>query len=113
MSIALMTIVLCTVSHHSKRLDDGQTAGGNAHSGTSGAVDGGNVDSGDNGGMPTLMNVNSNNAGSGGGSSTGCASGGKGAEGGNASSGNSGTAYGGEVQDSCGMMNIVSSEFCC
>ncbi|THH02901.1 hypothetical protein EW026_g99 [Hermanssonia centrifuga] len=92
-----------------KRLDDGQTAGGNAHSGTSGAVDGGNVDSGDNGGMPTLMNVNSNNAGSGGGSSTGCASGGKGAEGGNASSGNSGTAYGGEVQGSGGMMNIDSN----
>ncbi|KIP12634.1 hypothetical protein PHLGIDRAFT_124141 [Phlebiopsis gigantea 11061_1 CR5-6] len=93
----------------SKRLDDGQTTGGNAHTGTAGAVDGGSVDSGDNGGMPTVMNLNSNNAGSGGGSSTGCAAGGKGASGGNASSGDSGTATGGRVKGSGGMMNVDSN----
>lgn len=61
--------------------------------------------------MPTLMNMNSNNAGSGGGSSTGCAAGGKGASGGNASSGDSGTATGGRVKGSGGMMNIDSSKY--
>lgn len=60
--------------------------------------------------MPTLMNLNSNNAGSGGGSSTGCAAGGKGATGGNASSGDSGTATGGRVRGSGGMMNVDSSK---
>lgn len=94
-----------------KRLDDTQTTGGNAHTGTAGAVDGGSVDSGDNGGMPTIMNLNSNNAGSGGGSDTGCAAGGKGATGGNASSGDSGTATGGKVRGSGGMMNVDSSEW--
>lgn len=95
---------------YSKRLDDGQTTGGNAHTGTAGAVDGGSVDSGDNGGMPTLMNLNSNNAGSGGGSDTGCATGGLGESGGNASSGDSGTATGGRVNGSGGMMNVDSSK---
>ncbi|KAI0803087.1 hypothetical protein BC629DRAFT_1591179 [Irpex lacteus] len=92
-----------------KRLDDGLTTGGNAHTGSSGNVSGGSVDSGDNGGMPTLMNVNSNNAGSGGGSTAGCAIGGKGATGGNASSGNSGEAHGGQVRGSGGMVNMDSN----
>ncbi|EKM60909.1 uncharacterized protein PHACADRAFT_24140 [Phanerochaete carnosa HHB-10118-sp] len=94
---------------HAKRLDDGQTTGGNAHTGTAGAVDGGSVYTGDNGGMPTIMNLNSNNGGSGGGSSTGCASGGLGATGGNASSGDSGSATGGHVSGSGGMMNVDSN----
>ena len=55
------------------------------------------------------MNINSNNAGGGGGSRTGCAGAGKGATGGNASSGNSGTAQGGDVRGSGGMMNVDSS----
>ncbi|GJE85966.1 hypothetical protein PsYK624_020460 [Phanerochaete sordida] len=94
---------------HAKRLDDGQTTGGNAHTGTAGAVDGGSVVTGDNGGMPTLMNVNSNNGGRGGGSTTGCASGGLGKTGGNASSGDSGSATGGHVSGSGGMMNVDSN----
>ncbi|KAF7789883.1 hypothetical protein EIP86_000831 [Pleurotus ostreatoroseus] len=94
---------------HRKRLDDSQTTGGNAHTGKAGAVDGGSVDSGDNGGMPTLMNINSNNAGTGGGSTTGCAASGKGATGGNASSGDSGTATGGDVRGTGGMMNVDSN----
>ena len=68
------------------------------------------MDSGDNGGMPTLMNINSNNAGTGGGSTTGCAASGKGATGGNASSGDSGTATGGDVRGTGGMMNVDSSK---
>lgn len=94
---------------HAKRLDDSATTGGNAHTGTAGAVDGGSVYTGDNGGMPTIMNVNSNNGGRGGGSSTGCASGGLGATGGNASSGDSGSATGGHVSGSGGMMNVDSN----
>lgn len=93
-----------------KRLTDDQTTGGNAHSGTAGAVDGGSVNSGDNGGMPTLLNMESNNAGDGGGSTSGCTAGGKGASGGNASSGDSGTAKGGEVDGSGGMVNMYSSK---
>ncbi len=100
-----------TVSVSHKRMDDTQTTGGNAHTGHSGSVDGGSVDSGDNGGMPVLMNVNSNNAGLGGGSTTGCAASGKGLAGGNASSGDSGHATGGSVQGTGGMMNVDSSEF--
>ncbi|KAI0095305.1 hypothetical protein BDY19DRAFT_902278 [Irpex rosettiformis] len=92
-----------------KRLDDSQTTGGNAHTGKSGDVSGGSVDSGDNGGMPTLMNINSNNAGDGGGSTAGCAVGGKGESGGNASSGDSGRATGGRVQGSGGMVNMDSN----
>lgn len=57
------------------------------------------------------MNINSNNAGTGGGSRTGCAAAGKGTTGGNASSGNSGTAKGGSVSGSGGMMNVDSSEY--
>ena len=99
-----------TATASRKRLDDSQTTGGNAHTGKAGAVDGGSVDSGDNGGMPTLMNINSNNAGTGGGSTTGCAASGKGATGGNASSGDSGTATGGDVRGTGGMMNVDSSK---
>jgi hypothetical protein len=99
------------IHSYEKRLDDNQTTGGNAHTGTSGAVDGGSVDSGDNGGMPTIMNVDSNNAGTGGESTTGCAAGGKGATGGNASSGDSGNATGGRVRGSGGMINMDSSEY--
>jgi hypothetical protein len=72
-------------------------------------VDGGSVDSGDNGGLPTIANFNSNNAGNGGGSTAGCAVGGKGATGGNASSGDSGTATGGKVHGSGGAINVDSS----
>lgn len=92
-----------------KRTDDTQTTGGNAHSGKAGNVDGGSVDSGDNGGMFTLMNIHSNNAGTGGTSDPGCAVAGKGVGGGNASSGDTGTATGGKVEGSGGMMNIDSS----
>ena len=57
------------------------------------------------------VGVAGNNAGGGGGSRTGCTSAGKGATGGNASSGDSGTAYGGDVVGSGGMMNVDSSEW--
>ena len=93
-------------------MDDSQTSGGNAHTGKSGDVSGGSVDSGDNSGAPlgTIMNVNSNNAGTGGGSTTGCAAGGKGESGGNASSGDSGRAEGGHVKGSGAMINMDSSK---
>lgn len=99
------------------RADDSQTTGGNAHSGSSGDVNGGSVENPDttlNQGMPTVMNMNSNNAGGGGQSGTGCATSGKSSDtgsGGNASSGNSGKAVGGSVKGSpSGMVNVGSSE---
>ncbi|TCD67527.1 hypothetical protein EIP91_012281 [Steccherinum ochraceum] len=99
-----------------KRLGDERTMGGNAHSGSSGAVNGGsvyNTDSTNNEGMPVLMNMNSNNAGLGGESTTGCANSGKGSVrgvGGNASSGNSGSAMGGSVNGPpSGMFNMNSN----
>ncbi|CAL1696573.1 unnamed protein product [Somion occarium] len=105
-----------TLAHHTKRMDDSGTLGGNAHSGNSGNVDGGSVYNPDttmNEGMPTLMNMNSNNAGTGGGSKSGCAGAGKtssAGSGGNASSGNSGTAHGGSVSGApSGMINVDSN----
>ncbi|KAI0639230.1 hypothetical protein C8Q77DRAFT_1152223 [Trametes polyzona] len=97
-----------------KRTTDEGTLGGNAYSGDSGDVDGGDVvNQGNNFGMPTLMNMNSNNAGGGGGSTSGCAAGGRGNEdrgaGGNAHSGNSGNAEGGSVWNSGGVMNVDSN----
>lgn len=63
--------------------------------------------------MPTIMNMNSNNAGNGGGSQSGCASGGHGNDGrgagGNAYSGSSGNAIGGSVYNSGAVMNMDSS----
>ena len=60
-----------------KRVNDEDTLAGNAHTGNSGDVNGGDVvNMADNFGMPTLMDVNSNNAGTGGGSVGGCAIGG-------------------------------------
>lgn len=91
--------------------------GGNAYTGNSGDVNGGDVvNQGDNYGMPTLMNMNSNNAGTGGNSIAGCANGGHGngrGSGGNAYSGSSGNAQGGNVWNSGGVMNIDSSESSC
>ena len=94
-------------------MNDEDTLAGNAHTGNSGDVNGGDVvNMADNFGMPTLMDVNSNNAGTGGGSVGGCAIGGhsnsKGL-GGNAYSGTPGQAMGGNVWNSGGIMNIDSS----
>ncbi|KAI0824175.1 hypothetical protein BC628DRAFT_1380143 [Trametes gibbosa] len=97
-----------------KRTDDNGTLGGNAYTGNSGDVDGGDVvNQGNNFGAPTILNMNSNNAGSGGESMSGCAFGGRGntdrGSGGNAYSGSSGTAEGGNVFNSGGMMNVDSN----
>ncbi|KAI0335989.1 hypothetical protein GY45DRAFT_571308 [Cubamyces sp. BRFM 1775] len=97
-----------------KRTTDDGTLGGNAYTGNSGDVDGGDVvNQGNNFGMPTLMNMNSNNAGAGGGSLSGCANGGRGntdrGAGGNAYSGSSGNAQGGSVWNSGGVMNVDSN----
>ncbi|KAI8995467.1 hypothetical protein BD414DRAFT_410190 [Trametes punicea] len=96
-----------------KRTTDDGTLGGNAYTGNSGDVNGGDVvNQGNNFGMPTLMNMNSNNAGTGGGSISGCSSGGHGSgrgAGGNAYSGSSGNAEGGNVWNSGGVMNIDSN----
>ncbi|KAH8100574.1 hypothetical protein BXZ70DRAFT_937887 [Cristinia sonorae] len=99
-----------------KRLGDDKTMGGNAHSGSSGAVNGGSVYNSDptqNEGMPVIMNLNSNNAGLGGESTSGCAASGKSGKaglGGNASSGNSGNAMGGSVDGPpSGMFNMNSN----
>lgn len=65
-----------------------------------------------NEGMPTLMNVNSNNAGLGGTSMSGCAAGGytdKDAAAGNAYSGSAGNAEGGTVSNVGGMVNYDSN----
>ncbi len=103
-----------TITHY-KRTDDNSTLGGNAYTGNSGDVDGGDVvNQGDNYGMPTMLNMNSNNAGSGGNSVAGCANGGHGngrGSGGNAYSGSSGNAQGGSVFNSGAIMNIDSSAF--
>ncbi|KAL1952145.1 hypothetical protein VTO73DRAFT_1294 [Trametes versicolor] len=97
-----------------KRTDDDGTLGGNAYTGSSGDVNGGDVvNQGSNFGMPTIMNMNSNNAGNGGGSQSGCASGGHGNDGrgagGNAYSGSSGNAIGGSVYNSGAVMNMDSN----
>ncbi|KAJ3483424.1 hypothetical protein NLI96_g6326 [Meripilus lineatus] len=99
-----------------KRVDDGTTQGGNAHTGNSGNVFGGsvhNTDTTNNQNMPVLMNMNSNNAGRGGKSKAGCAASGKSSTkgiGGNASSGDSGEAYGGDVDGPpSGMVNVNSN----
>ncbi|KAK7694464.1 hypothetical protein QCA50_001650 [Cerrena zonata] len=105
-----------TLIHHNKRVDDSQTQGGNAHSGNSGNVNGGSVYNPDttmNEGMPTLMNMNSNNGGTGGEADSGCAGAGKSGSsgvGGNASSGNTGDAHGGTVSGGpSGMVNVDSN----
>ncbi|TBU35070.1 hypothetical protein BD311DRAFT_773223 [Dichomitus squalens] len=96
-----------------KRVSDLDTLGGNAHTGNSGDVDGGDVvNMADNFGMPTFLNMNSNNAGTGGGSVGGCAVGGhstKKGYGGNAYAGTPGQAMGGNVWNSGGMMNVDSN----
>ncbi|TFK87962.1 hypothetical protein K466DRAFT_585967 [Polyporus arcularius HHB13444] len=97
-----------------KREDDESTLGGNAYTGSAGDVSGGDVvNKSDNFGMPTLMNMNSNNAGLGGGSESGCANGGHGdpsrGAGGNSYSGTAGKAEGGSVWNSGGVMNVDSN----
>ncbi|RPD63120.1 hypothetical protein L227DRAFT_609021 [Lentinus tigrinus ALCF2SS1-6] len=96
-----------------KRTTDDETLGGNAYTGNSGPVDGGSiVNQGNNFGTPTLMNMNSNNAGDGGESTAGCAIGGHGNDrgpGGNAHSGDPGSAVGGSVWNSGAVMNIDSN----
>lgn len=96
-----------------KRISDLDTLGGNAHSGNTGEVSGGSVANlAENDGMPTLMNMNSNNAGMGGTSSACGATGGhsnaKGF-GGNAYAGSAGKAIGGSVENSGGIINMGSS----
>lgn len=98
-------------------MDDGRTLGGNAHSGSSGDVSGGSVNNPDttnNQNMPVLMNMSSNNGGTGGHSKAGCAAAGKSGNqgtGGNASSGDSGRAQGGSVNGPpSGMVNMNSSK---
>jgi len=98
-----------------KRADDLTSTGGNAYTGSTGDVSGGQV-SGigvtNNDGMPTLLNMNSNNAGFGGVSASGCSAGGHGDDvgaGGNSYSGSAGQAAGGSVNGVGGMMNIDSN----
>ncbi len=113
----MLTHTSCSKGGSAKRADNASTLGGNAVTGNSGDVDGGNVvNDSNNFGMPTLMNMNSNNAGIGGGSESGCANGGHGdplrGPGGNSVSGTAGKAEGGSVWNSGGMMNVDSSEYC-
>lgn len=88
--------------------------GGNAYTGSTGDVSGGAVTNiAGNDGMPTIMNINSNNAGAGGTSASGCAGGGYSdstGAGGNGYSGSSGNAEGGSVSNVGGMVNMNSSE---
>jgi len=105
-----------TINHYIKRMDDSETMGGNAHTGSTGSVNGGSVHNSDptlNEGMPTMLNLNSNNAGLGGTSQSGCAGSGKNSDkgvGGNASSGNTGNAVGGNVDGApSGMVNMNSN----
>ncbi|KZT06795.1 uncharacterized protein LAESUDRAFT_137380 [Laetiporus sulphureus 93-53] len=100
-------------SAYPKRTDDADTMGGNGYTGSTGDVSGGSISNiANNDGMPTLMNINSNNAGAGGTSASGCASGGHtnttGA-GGNAYSGSTGKAEGGSVSNVGGMINMNSN----
>ncbi|GBE78179.1 hypothetical protein BKA93DRAFT_303091 [Sparassis latifolia] len=96
-----------------KRTTDADTLGGNAYTGSTGDASGGGVSNVSNdAGMPTIMNVNSNNAGLGGTSASGCSSGGLGnnnGAGGNAYSGSSGNAEGGSVSNVGGMFNMDSN----
>lgn len=97
-----------------KRTDDADTLGGNAYTGSTGDASGGSVSNiaGDDG-MPTIMNVNSNNAGLGGDSLSGCSDGGQGASrgaGGNGYSGSTGNAEGGSVSNIGGMINMDSND---
>lgn len=102
--------------------------GGNAYTGSTGDVSGGSIENiASNDGMPTLMNINSNNAGAGGTSESGCSAGGYSSDashgtngdsgsdasngaGGNAYSGSTGDAEGGSVNNVGGMVNMDSSE---
>ncbi|PCH33481.1 ATG16-domain-containing protein [Wolfiporia cocos MD-104 SS10] len=115
------SVVSATHAVHA-RTDDRGTMGGNAYTGDSGDVSGGSIENigGDNAGMPTLMNINSNNAGAGGTSESGCAAGGHdendagaggnaSGAGGNAYSGSAGNAEGGSVSNVGGMVNYDSN----
>ncbi|KZT74793.1 hypothetical protein DAEQUDRAFT_760808 [Daedalea quercina L-15889] len=101
------------VNSYGRRTDDADTMGGNAYTGNSGDVSGGSIANiANNEGMPTLMNVNSNNAGLGGTSTSGCAAGGytdQNGAGGNAYSGSAGNAEGGSVSNVGGMFNMNSN----
>ncbi|TFY59441.1 hypothetical protein EVJ58_g5770 [Rhodofomes roseus] len=96
-----------------RRTDDADTMGGNAYTGNSGDVSGGSITNiANNDGMPTLMNIDSNNAGLGGTSASGCAAGGytdQNGAGGNAYSGSAGNAEGGSVNNVGGMVNMGSN----
>lgn len=96
-----------------RRTDDASTMGGNAYTGNSGDVSGGSIANiANNDGMPTIMNIDSNNAGLGGTSSSGCASGGytdQNGAAGNAYSGSAGNAEGGNVSNVGGMFNYNSN----
>jgi len=96
-----------------RRTDDADTMGGNAYTGNSGDVSGGSIENiASSDGMPTLMNINSNNAGLGGASASGCATGGytnQNGAGGNAYSGSAGNAEGGSVNNVGGMINMDSN----
>ncbi|KAI0728663.1 hypothetical protein C8Q72DRAFT_944513 [Fomitopsis betulina] len=98
---------------HNSRTDDADTLGGNAYTGNSADASGGSItDISNDAGMPTLMNIDSNNAGIGGTSTSGCASGGyttKSAAAGNAYSGSAGNAEGGSVSEVGGMINYESN----
>ncbi|OCH96628.1 hypothetical protein OBBRIDRAFT_14517 [Obba rivulosa] len=102
-----------SIDNLEKRLNDADTLGGNAYTGDSGNVDGGSViNEAINYGMPTILNMNSNNAGGGGFSGSGCSAGGFGDHnggGGNGYSGSSGNARGGDVENVGGMMNVNSN----
>ncbi|KAH9944533.1 uncharacterized protein BXZ73DRAFT_97017 [Epithele typhae] len=96
-----------------KRVLDEDTFGGNAQTGDSGNVDGGDIiNFADNYGIPTILNQNSNNGGTGGNSLAGCASGGRGGNhvaGGNGRSGTAGNAKGGSVFNSGAVVNVDSN----
>lgn len=114
-------------STHFPRTDDADTMGGNAYTGSTGDVSGGSIENiASNDGMPTLMNINSNNAGAGGTSESGCSAGGYSSDashgtngdsgsdasngaGGNAYSGSTGGAEGGSVNNVGGMVNMDSN----
>ncbi|KAH9937516.1 uncharacterized protein B0H18DRAFT_200331 [Fomitopsis serialis] len=101
------------LSAFDRRTNDDDTMGGNAYTGNSGDVSGGSIENiANNDGMPTLMNIGSNNAGLGGTSTSGCATGGytdQNGAGGNAYSGSAGNAEGGSVNNVGGMVNMNSN----
>ncbi|KAI0082205.1 hypothetical protein K474DRAFT_1655548 [Panus rudis PR-1116 ss-1] len=95
---------------HRKRLSDDQTAGGNAHTGSTGDVSSGNINN-EAGPDSTIVNDSGGNIPAAGESISGDATGGNGrgeGPGGNATTGDSGDAEGGSINNDAGMVQNLS-----